>query len=109
MHPHQLYCINILSFTHTSAKNNSRIVRLQKKAIRIITKSKINEHTGPLFLEYRIQQIEKLMLQSKFHFMHAIHYENAPKSVQNTFIKNVNSEIIYELRNADAYIFPAAL
>ena len=99
MHPHQLYCINILSFTHTSAKNNSRIVRLQKKAIRIITKSKINEHTGPLFLEYRIQQIEKLML----------HYENAPKSVQNTFIKNVNSEIIYELQNADAYIVPAAL
>ena len=40
VHPHLLYCINIISCT--SAKNISRIVKLQKKAIRIITKSKSN-------------------------------------------------------------------
>ena len=48
------------------------------------------------------------MLQSKLLFMHSIHYEYAPKSFHNIFTKNLIREINYELRNADAYLVPAA-
>ena len=48
------------------------------------------------------------MLQSKLLFMHSIHYEYAPKSFHNIFTKNLSREINYELRNADAYLVPAA-
>ena len=106
VHPHLLYCLNIISCT--SAKNIARIVKLQKKAIRTITKSKSNEHTGPLFLANKILPFEKLMSQSKLLFMHSIHYEYAPKSFHNIFTKNLSREINYELRNADAYLVPAA-
>ena len=40
--------------------------------------------------------------------MHSVHYDYAPKSFQNIFFLNVNRDINYELRNADAYLVPAA-
>ena len=98
--------VNILGCT--SAKNISRIVKLQKKAIRIITKSKNNAHTSPLFYETKILPFEKLMLQKKLLFMHSIHNNYAPKSFSEIFVKNNEREIIYELRNGDAYQVPAA-
>ena len=106
VHPHLQYCINIISCT--SAKNIARIVKLQKKAVRIITKSKINKHTGPLFIANKILPFEKLIIQYKLLFMHSVHYDYAPKSFNNTFTKNVSREINYELRNVDAYLVPAA-
>ena len=106
VHPHLLYCINILGCTTT--KNISRISKLQKKAIRIITKSKNNAHTIPLFQETKILPFEKLMLQRKLLFMHSIHNDYAPKSFADSFVKNNNRDIVYELRNGDAYQVPAA-
>ena len=95
IHPHLLYCINIISCT--SAKNVSRIAKLQKKAIRIITKSKINDHTSPLFLSNKILPFEQLIYQNKLLFMHSVHYDYAPKSFQNIFLKNVNRDITTNL------------
>ena len=106
VHPHLLYCINILACTPT--KNVNRILKLQKKVIRIITKSNINEHTAPLFTSTKILPFDKLILQRKLLFMHAIHYNYAPKSFADSFVKNNNREIVYELRNAEAYKVPAA-
>ena len=106
VHPHLLYCINILGCTTT--KNISRISKLQKKAIRIITKSKNNAHTIPLFQETNILPFEKLMLQRKLLFMHSIHNDYAPISFADSFVKNNNRDIVYELRNGDAYQVPAA-
>ena len=40
--------------------------------------------------------------------MHAIHYEYAPRSFANSFPKNVQREVNYELRNTSHYIVPAA-
>jgi hypothetical protein len=51
-HSHLLYCINILSCT--SQTNINRIILLQKKAIRIISKTHYNVHTTPLFLENKV-------------------------------------------------------
>ena len=50
VHPHlqyYMYCNNII--TWSSEKYIKKLFKLQKKAIKIISKSKINDHTGPLF------------------------------------------------------------
>ena len=60
IHPHLLYCYNILSFTSNS--NLQHIQKMQKKALRIVTKSKVNEHTGPLFKANKILLFDKLCL-----------------------------------------------
>ena len=106
VHPHLLYCINIMACSAT--KNINRITKLQKKAIRIITKSKNDEHTAPLFVSTKILPFDKLILQRKLLFMHSIHNNYAPKSFSDIFIKNNTREIVYELRNSDAYKVPAA-
>ena len=106
VHPHLLYCINIMACSAT--KNINRITKLQKKAIRIITKSKNDEHTAPLFVSTKILPFDKLILQRKLLFMHSIHNNYAPKSFSDIFIKNNTREIGYELRNSDAYKVPAA-
>ena len=51
VHPHLLYCNTILNCT--SAKNVTKISKLQKKAIRIVTKSKVNAHMAPLFYDLK--------------------------------------------------------
>ena len=48
----------------------NRIFTLQKKAIRIITKSKFNSHTEPLFRELSLLKVEHLFQMQclKFHY-----------------------------------------
>ena len=104
-HPHLLYCNTIMNCT--SGKNIVKITKLQKKAIRIVTKSKVNAHTAPLFADLKILPFEKLSLQSKLHFMHSIRYNYAPKSFSNVFACNNDRNIEYELRNNDEYTLPA--
>ena len=104
IHPHLLYCINILSCT--SKSNLLRIQKMQKKAIRIITKAKINEHTGPLFKLCKILPFEQLCLQAKLLFMHSIHYNYAPNSFSNTFPTNQIRNIEHNLRNQNEFLLP---
>jgi Reverse transcriptase (RNA-dependent DNA polymerase) len=59
IHPHLLYCSTIISCT--SIKNINRIFEIQKKSIRIITKSKVNAHTVPLFLSSNILPFDKII------------------------------------------------
>jgi len=106
IHPHLLYCINIVSCANKS--NLKSLEKLQKKAIRIITKSKSNEHTGPLFSKVKILPFEKLILQAKLNFMHSIYYEYSPISFKNVFLKNNNRDVNYVLRNRDDYTVPYA-
>ena len=80
--------------------------KLQKKAIKIISKSKINDHTGPLFYKEKILPLDLLSTQCKLHFMHAIHYNYAPGSFANVFTKNANRDIDYILRNVSSYTIP---
>ena len=103
LHPHLLYCINIYSCATQS--NLKKITTLQKKAIRIINKAKNNEHTSNLFKNSQILAFDKLMLQSKLHFMHAIVYNYSPKTFSNTFLRN-NTNPTYNLRNRALFALP---
>jgi hypothetical protein len=105
-HSHLLYCINVYSCT--SIKNLNRIKLLQKKAIRIITKSKHNAHTNTLFKKMKILPLESLLKFKKLQFMHSVHYNYCPKSFINTFPKRSEQVQNYNLRDSNDYIMPNA-
>ena len=71
--------------------------------MRIVSKSKKLDPTGPLFKEIDVLPFEKLMLQSKLLFMHAVHNDYAPAPFKHVFVKNNTRDVTYELRNAGAY------
>ena len=57
IHSHLNYCPIILSTLST--KNSNKISKTQKKAIQIVTNSKYNVHTAPLFFQHKILPFEK--------------------------------------------------
>ena len=86
IHSHLSYCPIILD---TLSKTNlNKLFKIQKKAIRIITNSKYNDHTGPLFAMHKILPLDKIIKQAKLNFMHSIAFNYAPKSFENVWIKN---------------------
>jgi hypothetical protein len=104
IHSHLSYCPIILNCANASSLN--KLVKIQKKAIRIITKSQYNAHTGPLFTSHKILPLQKVILQAKLSFMHAYHYKYAPKSFNNTWISNAARHGDLNLRNDDLYALP---
>jgi hypothetical protein len=59
VHPHLLYCLPI--YGCTSAKNLTKIEKMQKRAIRVITKSSFTAHTAPLLKKLKILPFKKLI------------------------------------------------
>jgi hypothetical protein len=60
--PHILYGILLWGL------KSSKLTKLQKRAMRIITKSKRNVHTDPLFKKYNILKIEDIFKQQELKF-----------------------------------------
>jgi hypothetical protein len=96
--------ISVTILSCASASNLNAFSRLQKKAIRIMTKSTYNAHTGPLFIANRILPFDKLILQNKLLFFHSIEFNYAPRSFVGIWTKNTEREFDYNpLRNFDQY------
>ena len=106
VHPHLLYCNFI--FGCSSQKNIKRLAILQKKAIRSITKSKIHDHTVPLFKSLKILPLEQLIYQNKLHIMHSVFYNYASNSINTMFTRRVNENLVYDLRNDHDFTVPFA-
>ena len=80
VYPYLVYCISVWGSTYPS--NLSRIFLLQKKVIRIISKSAFDAHTEPIFKQLKIlklsdiyrSQIGKLcfLLRKAFFLMHSV-------------------------------------
>jgi hypothetical protein len=104
VHSHLLYCPIILNCMTQS--NINSIAKLQKRAIRVMTRSAYNAHTNQLFLQSRILPIDKLILQSKLLFMHSIDYNYAPSSFRDIWVKNNTRDMDHDLRNRDEYSIP---
>ena len=86
-----------------TAHNKQRLAKIQKKAIRIVTGSKYNEHTAPLFLMHNILPYEQLITYSQLMFMHSVEYLYAPKSFENVWQKT-NERNDRDLRNANDFL-----
>ena len=103
-HSNLLYCIGPLS---TMSKSNaSKILKIQKKAIRSITNSKNRQSSNPLFHDLNILPYNILQKQAKLNFMHSVEYKYAPKTFHNIWPKNENRDLNYSLRNNDQYSLP---
>lgn len=85
-HSHLVYAISIWSNVATSTI--STLFKLQKKAIRIITNSRYNAHTEPLFKKLRVLPLPDLISYINLQFMHRFTFNLLPVSFQNTWIYN---------------------
>ena len=61
------------------------IILLQKKAVRIISKSNYRAHTDPLFKKLKILKFEDMIKFCQFDFMHSLFYCFLPYSFQNVW------------------------
>ena len=104
IHSHLSYCPTILNCM--SKTNLKRLEKIQKKAVRIITKSAYNAHTVPLFYENKILPIAKIIKMANLNCMHSVFYEYAPRSFMQTWIKNNERQHDHNLRNDNDYMLP---
>jgi len=90
-------------------ENLSSINKLQKAAIRIVSHSKYNEHTEPIFKTLRILPFESLVLYSNLKIMFQFKNNLLPQSFSNVWSTNAirradNFEIV--LRNQQNFNIP---
>jgi hypothetical protein len=104
IHSHLSYCPIILNCMNKT--NLNRLEKIQKKAIRIITKSAYNAHTVPLFYNNKILPLDKIIKMAKLNFMHSIFYEYAPLSFSQIWMKNNDRQHEHNLRNDNDYLLP---
>ena len=104
IHSHLTYCPIILSCLSPSNKN--KIFKIQKKAIRLITSSRYNAHTSPLFSQHKIFTLDKIIKFGKLKFMHTVFNKYAPKSFENIWQLNGDREREHNLRNDNLFSLP---
>ena len=97
IHSHLSYCPTVISCL--SKNNKAKLFKVQKKALRIITGSKYNAHTTPLFIQHKILPFEKIIKQGNLIFMHSVNYKYAPKSFDRIWLKNDEVRENINLRN----------
>ena len=75
--PHINYCIMAWGF-HTN-----RIIKLQKKALRIITLSNYNSHTEPLHKKLSMLKVDDILKLQQLKFYYKYIHNNLPVYLQN--------------------------
>jgi hypothetical protein len=86
LEPHILYCIPIWGTAKPTHMN--KLVKLQKRAIRTITRSTYNSHTEPLFKKLNILKINDLYEQHTGKLMYQYKHNQLPISFNNTYSYN---------------------
>ena len=101
--PHLNYCIYI--WGNCSDQNMSRLLKLQKKAIRIISHAGYRAHTEPIFSCLNLLNIHKMYLYQCGIFMYSNFHQLLPVSLPNYFKLN-NQVHAHETRNRTDYHLP---
>jgi hypothetical protein len=108
-HSHLIYAINIWSTAPPSAVNS--IFKLQKKAIRILTNSKYNAHTEPLFKHLEILTVPDLISFFQYQFVHRYVNNKVPRAFEGMWVFNNERQIgdnSIILRNHNQILVPLA-
>ena len=106
----QLY--NSLIFSHFNygillwAWQANKISKLQKKAIRIITRSKINAHTEPLFKSLNMLKLSDLLTLNKLKFYYKYTNSTLPSYFQNIPLLHNADVHMHNTRNRKQYLIP---
>ena len=99
VHCHLVYASEIWSCCIKS--DLDILVKKQKAAIRIITNSRYNDHTEPLFKKTRILPLHKLVLYFKLKFIHSVIYKLCPAVLNDTWITNYQSRFLQNAQNVE--------
>ena len=102
--PYLYYCN--LAWGGTYKSNLQRIVILQKRALRIVSNSTYDAHTGPIFKELKLLKFHDIhSLQLLSIFMFSFKNSTLPSKFNNFFL--LNSQIHnYNTRNAQSFHLP---
>ncbi len=103
VHSHLTYCSPI--WGSAAASTLDKIVKQQKKALRIITNSKYNAHTAILFKNLEILPVTQQIVYSKLQFMFDYVNHRLPCSFDNLWIRN-STRTARVLRNNQQYNVP---
>jgi hypothetical protein len=103
-HCHLVYCPIILSIT--SQANITKIFKLQKKAIRIISNADYNAHSNPLFFQNGVLPIDQILTYSKLMFMHTVAFNYSLESFSGVWPRNNQRNLDMNLRNATDFVLP---
>ena len=96
------YCMGL----YTCPTNLNRIVLLQKRAVRIVSKEAFNAHTDPVFHELKILKFEKKNLLHLVKFLRYSYKNNLlPRSFDDLFLR-INDVHNYNPRNSNLYYAP---
>ena len=103
-HCHLTY--GILIYTCVCKSTLQGIIKKQKAAIRLITNSRYNDHTKPLFKSQKILPFESLIQYFGLKFFFDYKINMLPRSFSNTWhtVGEINNR--YPLRNAHTYVIP---
>jgi hypothetical protein len=104
IHSHLSYCTPILNCVNNS--NIQTIYKIQKKAIRTITRNSYLAHTNPIFVEHKILPFPKLTVYSVLKLMHSVIYGYCPHSLRHLFQRNEQRDLNQNLRNANDITVP---
>ena len=78
-------------------QNPTRIVKLQKRAVRVITNSKYNAHTEPLFKRTNLLKFDDIFDLCALKLYYRLLNDSLPYNIHNIFL-NVNRTRRYETR-----------
>ena len=86
----------------TCDKHLSTLIKLQKKAVRIISHSDRREHTRPLFTKFNILRLEEIHILKIALTMFKVHHNETPLIFRNLFTRNLD---LYSYETRQAYLF----
>ena len=103
VHPYLQYCISVWGSTYPT--NLKRLVLLQKRAMRIISKSCYDAHTEPIFKSCCILPLNDMYLAEIGKIMFQYKTGSLPDVFSNTFLRR-NQVHNYDTRNASSFHVP---
>ena len=95
---HFTFCITAWGF------ESSRLFKLQKKAVRIITGSKYNAHTEPLFKENSLLKLDDIFKLQCLKLYHKYQNNNIPLYFQSMFSENATVHFYNTRQNKKLHI-----
>ena len=103
VYPYLQYCITVWGSTYPS--NLYRIVLIQKRVIRVISKEAFDAHTDPIFQKLCILKFTDVYLLQLGTFMYKYKKNLLPLTFDNSFIK-INQIHTYNTRTSKQYYIP---
>ena len=103
IYPYLFYCVSVWASTYPS--NLRRLITLQKRVVRIMSRSAFDAHTDPLFKNLKILNLESIYKLQIGKFMYQYRSGLLPYSFNNMFLvtRQVHS---YGIRSSEHFYLP---